>query len=109
MIEVTGPDDPRLSDFHGVRLRDDRHFPFFIAEGRAAVAELVQSPYPVRAVLLLDRKAASAEARRVRDLERELQRKEKALAEAAALLVLKKKAQAIWGDEDDDTDPKNDE
>ena len=30
-------------------------------------------------------------------LERELQRKEKALAEAAALLVLSKKANAIWG------------
>jgi len=45
----------------------------------------------------------SAEARRIRELERELRRKEKALAEAAALLVLKKKAQAIWGDEDDDT------
>lgn len=56
-----------------------------------------------------DRKAANVEARRVRDLERELARKEKALAEAAALLVLKKKAQAIWGDEDDDTDPRNDE
>jgi transposase len=56
-----------------------------------------------------DRKAASVEARRVRDLERELARKEKALAEAAALLILKKKAQAIWGDEDDDTDPRNDE
>ena len=59
MLSVTDPDDPRLADFHGVRLRDDRHFPFFIAEGRAAVAELVQSPYPVRAVLLLDRKAAN--------------------------------------------------
>lgn len=56
-----------------------------------------------------DRKAASVEARRVRDLERELARKEKALAEAAALLVLKKKAQSIWGDEDDDTTPENDE
>lgn len=56
-----------------------------------------------------DRKAANLEARRVRDLERELARKEKALAEAAALLVLKKKAQAIWGDEDDDTDPRSDE
>jgi len=56
-----------------------------------------------------DRKAASMEARRVRDLERELARKEKALAEVAALLVLKKKAQAIWGDEDDDTDPRNGE
>jgi len=55
------------------------------------------------------RKATTEDARRVRELERELNRKEKALAEAAALLVLKKKAQAIWGDEDDDTDPRNDE
>lgn len=46
--------------------------------------------------------------RRVKELERELQRKDKALAEAAALLVLKKKAHEIWGDEDDDTDPKKD-
>jgi septal ring factor EnvC (AmiA/AmiB activator) len=35
-------------------------------------------------------------------LERELQRKEKALAEAAALLVLSKKANAIWADPEDE-------
>jgi transposase len=40
----------------------------------------------------------------IRALQRELARKEKALAEAAALLVLRKKTQALWGDEDDDTD-----
>jgi hypothetical protein len=56
-----------------------------------------------------DRKAANVEARRVKKLEHELKRKDKALAEAAALLILKKKAQAIWGDEDDDTTPENDE
>ena len=50
---------------------------------------------------------ASPEAKRLRELEKELRRKDKALAEASALLVLKKKAQAIWGDEDDDTDPRN--
>jgi len=44
------------------------------------------------------------EGKRVRELEKELRRKDKTLAETAALLVLKKKAQAIWGDEDDDTD-----
>ena len=33
-----------------------------------------------------------------RKLEKELRRKEKALAEAAVLLVLQKKAQAIWGE-----------
>ena len=38
------------------------------------------------------------ERKKVKDLERELRRKEKALAEAAALLVLQKKARAIWGD-----------
>lgn len=52
-------------------------------------------------------KTPSPEARRLRELERELARKDQALAEAAVLLVLKKKARAIWGDEDDDTDPKN--
>ena len=33
-----------------------------------------------------------------REAEKEIRRKEKALAETAALLVLKKKAQALWGD-----------
>lgn len=49
----------------------------------------------------------SPEARRNQELEREIRRKDKALAETAALLVLKKKVQAIWGDEDDITDPRN--
>lgn len=44
--------------------------------------------------------ASKEEKKRFKDLERELARKEKALAEAAALLVLGKKASAIWGDED---------
>ena len=37
-----------------------------------------------------------------RGLKKELRRKEKALAEAAALLVLKKKAASIWGEPEDD-------
>ena len=45
----------------------------------------------------------SGDARRVRELEKELRRKDKALAETAALLVLQKKVRAIWGDGDDDT------
>jgi len=39
--------------------------------------------------------------RKRRNLEKELTRKEKALAEAAALLVLSKKADAIWGDHEE--------
>ena len=37
-----------------------------------------------------------------RELQKELARKEKALAETAALLVLRKKAQAIWGDQEEE-------
>lgn len=42
------------------------------------------------------------DARRIRELERELRRKDKALAETAALLVLSKKVEALWGDGGDD-------
>lgn len=49
-------------------------------------------------------KKNASESKRIRKLEKDLRLKEKALAETAALLVLKKKAQEIWGDEDDDTE-----
>jgi transposase len=48
------------------------------------------------------------EAKRIKELERELRRKDKALAETAALLVLQKKLNALWGDGDDDTDDRSD-
>ena len=51
-------------------------------------------------------KDANREENRLRqenkNLKKELHRKEKALAEAAALLVLKKKAESIWGEPEDD-------
>lgn len=42
------------------------------------------------------------EKKRAKTLEKDLLKKEKALAEAAALLLLRKKAQAIWGDQEDE-------
>lgn len=49
--------------------------------------------------------ASMSMTRRIRNLERELARKEKALAEAAALLILKKKVDALFPDgEDGDSD-----
>ena len=45
----------------------------------------------------LNRELKESEKER-RKLEKEVQRKDKALAEAAALLVLSKQANAIWGD-----------
>ena len=46
---------------------------------------------------------AAAPSKRERELERELRRKEKALAEAAALLVLRGKLEALSAEEGDDT------
>jgi len=52
--------------------------------------------------------ASAATNKRIRQLERELARKEKALAEAAALLILKKKVATLYGeDEDDGTNGEN--
>jgi hypothetical protein len=52
--------------------------------------------------------ASNSTTKRIRQLERELARKERALAEAAALLVLKKKVDTLYGeDEDDDTNGHN--
>lgn len=57
-----------------------------------------------RLALSEEGRAPLATTKRMRALERELARKEKALAEAAALLVLKKKVQALEEAEDIDTD-----
>ena len=71
-----------------------------LAEWRqAALAGLVGGQKPA---------TGAAEARRVRQLEKQLRRKDKALAEAAALLILQKKVQELWGDEDDDTNKETD-
>ena len=49
------------------------------------------------------RRRSAADTKRIKALERELKRKDKALAETAALLVLQKKVQALWEDEDNGT------
>src|SRR6202045_201597 len=57
-----------------------------------------------RIALEEDGQGSIATTKRIRKLERELARKEKALAEAAVLLVLKKTIDSYYKDEDDDTD-----
>jgi transposase len=44
-----------------------------------------------------ERAERAEDRRKIKELERELNRKDKALAETTALLVLKKKADLIWG------------
>ena len=49
-----------------------------------------------------ERKAQAAEAKNeIKELKRDLHRKDKALAEVSALLILKKKAELLWGENED--------
>ncbi len=48
------------------------------------------------------RSVVREEKKKVKVLSRELRRKDKALAEAAALLILKKKADALWGEHEEE-------
>ncbi len=89
----------RLSDTElGAFLRREGLHEATLREWRAAALEGLKP-----------QRSSRPEQKRVRELEKQLRRKDKALAEAAALLVLQKKVQAIWGDEDDDMEPRNDE
>jgi transposase-like protein len=72
-------------------------------EWRAATEEAFARPMPSR---------KSPDAKRIKQLEREIARKDKALAEAGALLLLQKKVQALYRDGvfvGDDTGEENDE
>lgn len=48
----------------------------------------------------VDRAERAEDRRRIKELEKDLKRKDRALAETTALLVLKKKADLIWGTEE---------
>lgn len=50
----------------------------------------------------LEREQLHLQARTIKQLQSELHRKDRALAEAAALLMLEKKIQALWGDTEDE-------
>jgi transposase-like protein len=62
----------------------------------------IQGAQPDSKQLKADKEALGKARQRSKELERELRRKDKALAETAALLVLRKKANAIWGEGEDE-------
>ena len=57
------------------------------------------SPYPVLGSWCpaANRSEWGADKKKIKELERDISRKDRALAETTALLVLKKKADLIWG------------
>ncbi len=83
-----------------------------VHEWRAAAAEALSAEAaPLSVVSKADLKREVSEAKkRVAELERQMKRKDKALAEAGAMLLLEKKLQSIgWRNEDESTDGKKDE
>ena len=69
------------------------------ARWRAAAIAGAETQRPLAAA---ERWELAQDRKKIRQLEKELRRKEKAVAEVAALLVLQKKAQAIWSASEDD-------
>jgi tRNA G18 (ribose-2'-O)-methylase SpoU len=64
LVEVSDPDDPRLADFRNLTdadVRPDRRG-VVIAEGANVVQRLVDSPYPIRAVLGVANRIAALRA-----------------------------------------------
>jgi transposase-like protein len=95
----------RLADAElGAFLRREGLHEAVLKEWRAAALEGLSPQRTARS-----KQKRAAEQKQVRELEKQIRRKDKALAEAAALLMLQKKVRAIWGDGDDDTEPRSEE
>lgn len=108
------PDDKMRLVLQAAALNDDELGPF-LREAGIHLAQLEQwknamrqglSPSTAK-TLPSNPRSTKADKKRIKELERELARKDKALAETAALLVLKKKWNALWEDEDESTTTRN--
>ena len=95
ITEAVGLSDEDLGVFLRRRGLHEAHLDQWRARMMAALETPVRRP------------GRSPEAKRIQELERELRRKEKALAELAALLVLQKKLREIWEDEEGGTTPRS--
>ncbi len=95
VIETASLNEEQLSEY----CRRKGLYPEQIARWKEAAIAGNESP---RSLTKVEQQALKKERKKNRYLEKELHRKEKALAETAALLVLKKKAQALWGEPEDE-------
>ena len=94
VMEAASLDDEQLGAF----LREKGLHKTHLDQWRLQMLDGLQNGFSKKTA-----KQKKIDAERIRTLEKEIHRKDKALAETAALLVLKKKVQEIWGDEDDPT------
>lgn len=93
VVEASEVSDADLGEF----LRREGMHEAQLNEWRAAAADAFADGRAKK------KQKRSPEAKKIKELEREVRRKDKALAEVSALLILKKKVDALWGGEDDDT------
>ena len=98
VIETASLNDLELGEY----CRRKGLFPEQLSAWRGLCRQ-ANAPLPTKA----ERAQQRAEREQVQRLSRELQRKDRALAEAAALLVLQKKVRAIWEEPEDAHSPTN--
>jgi transposase len=77
--------------------REHGVYPVELDQWRASCANALADPEEARA----SPQATRAASKRIKELEREVRRKDRALAETAALLVLSKKVEAIFHRDED--------
>lgn len=92
VIESASLNETELSEYG----RRKGLYPAQISAWRDACTQANASQTPK-----LDRTKLKAQVKHIKQLEAELRRKDKALAETATLLVLQKKVRALWGEPED--------
>ena len=96
VVETSGLSEPELGSYLRRNGLHSEHLESWRADAMGALGTPV------------NKGKRTPEQREIRRLEREVRRKDKALAETTALLVLKKKFDALFADEDSDTNPESD-
>ena len=94
VLETASLSEIELSEY----CREKGLYPEQIKEWKQSCIAGNQTQAQQRKQLTQERKA---DRKRIKELEKELKRKDAALAETAALLVLRKKLNAYWGEDED--------
>ena len=94
MLETAALSEIELSEY----CREKGLYPEQVKEWKLSCIACNQTQAQQRKQLTQERKA---DRKRIKELEKELKRKDAALAETAALLVLIKKLNAYWGKDED--------
>ena len=94
VLETSALSEIELSEY----CREKGLYPEQVKEWKQSCIAGNQTQAQQRKQLAQERKA---DRKRIKELEKELKRKDAALAETAALLVLRKKLNAYWGEDED--------